>query len=115
MAFFLLLLLDRLAFAPLEFGAEDAEEAVRAVAEKADAGFGSLEVDAVVEFELHRLLTVYGEIDLVGDADDLDADGGFARDNDGADGEQVGTDGGDQHGVDAGHDNRPVGGEVIGG
>jgi hypothetical protein len=36
------------AFAPFEFGAEDAEEAVGAVAEEADAGFGALAVDVVV-------------------------------------------------------------------
>ena len=115
MAFFLLLL-DRLALslAPFEFGAKDAEEAVGAVTEEADAGLGALQVDVIVQFELDCLLAVDGEVDLVGDADDLDTDGGVAWDDDGADGEQVGTDGGDQHGVDAGHDDGAVGGEVVG-
>ncbi len=103
-----------LAFAPLEFGAEDAEEAVGAVAEEADAGFGALAVDAVVEFEFDCFLAVYGEVDLVGDADDLNAYGGVAGHDDRADGKQVGTDGGDQHRVDAGHDDGAVGGEVVG-
>ncbi len=104
----------RLAFAPFEFGAEDAEEAVGAVAEEADAGFGLLAVDAVVEFEFDCFLAVNGEVDFVGDADDLDADGGVAGHDDRADGKQVGADGGDQHGVDAGHDDGAVGGEVVG-
>ena len=84
------------------------------MAEEADAGFGAVAVDAVVELEFDCLLAVDGEVDLVGDADDLDADGGVAGDDDGADGEQVRTDGGDHHGVDAGHDDGAVGGEVVG-
>lgn len=83
------------------------------MAKEADAGFGALAVDQVAELELDCFLAVDGEVDLVGDADDLDADSGVAGDDDRANGEQVGTDGGDQHGVDAGHDNGPVGGEVV--
>jgi len=83
------------------------------VAKEADAGFGALKVDVVVEFELDCLLAVDCEVDLVRDTYDLDADGGVARDDDGANGEQVGTDGGDQHGVDAGHDNGAIRGEVV--
>jgi len=85
------------------------------VAEEADTGFGALKVDVVVEFEFDCFLAVYSEVDLVWDTDDLNADGGVAWDDDGADGEQVGTDGGDQHSVNAGHDNGAVGGEVVGG
>ena len=83
------------------------------MAKEADAGFGALKVDVVVEFELDCLLAVDCEVDLVRDTYDLDADGGVARDDDGANGEQVGTDGGDQHGVDAGHDNGAIRGEVV--
>ncbi len=63
---------------------------------------------------MDRLLAVHGEVDLVGNAYDLDAYGGFARDYDRADGEQVRTDGRDQHSVDAGHDDGAVRGEVVG-
>ena len=104
-----------LAFAPFEFGAEDAEEAVGAAAEETDAGFGALAVDVVAERKRDCLLAVDGEVDFVGNADDVDADGGFAGSDDGADGQQVGTDGSDEHGVDAGHDDGAVGGEVVGG
>src|ERR1700722_12628286 len=85
------------------------------MADEADAGLGALAVDAVVELELDCLLAVDCEVDFVGDADDVDADGRVSGDDDGANGEQVGADGRDQHGVDAGHDDGAVGGEVVGG
>src|SRR5258705_8762867 len=72
-------------------------------------------MDVVFETKRDCLLAVDGEVDFVGNADDVDADGGFARGNDGADGEQVGTDGSDQQGVNAGHDDGAVSGEVVGG
>src|SRR6202020_582964 len=65
-------------------------------------------------FELDGLLAIDGEVDLVGDADDVDADGGVTGGDDGADGEQVGTDGGDEHAVAAGHEDGAVGGGVVG-
>jgi hypothetical protein len=103
------------ALAPLEFGAEDAEEAVGSAAQKANARLRTLTVDVVVKTKGDRLLTVDGEVDLVGNADDMNADGGFAGGDDGSDGQQVGTDGSDEHGVDAGHDDGAIGGEVVGG
>src|SRR5258708_26699223 len=104
-----------LAFAPFEFGAEDAEEAVGAAAQETDACLGALAVDVVAETKRDCLLAVDGEVDFVGNADDVDADGGFAGGDDGANGQQVGTDGSDQQGVNAGHDDGAVGGEVVGG
>jgi hypothetical protein len=103
------------AFAPFELGAEDAEEAVGATAQETDAGLGALTVDVVAETQGDCLLAVDGEVDLIGNADDVDADGGFAGGDDGPDGQQVRTDGSDQQGVDAGHDDGAVGGEVVGG
>ena len=103
-----------LALAPFEFGAEDVEESVGAGAEEADAGLGTVAVDVVAEVEFDGFLAVGGEVDLVGDADDVDADGGLSGDDDGTDGEQVRTDGVDDDGIDRGHDNGPVGGEVVG-
>ena len=84
------------------------------MAEKADRCLGALAMDVVVETKLNCLLSVDGEVDLVGNADDLYADGGVPWDDDGTDGEQVRTDGGDQHRIDAGHDDGAVGREVIG-
>jgi hypothetical protein len=84
------LLFDRgagLAFAPLEFGAEDAEEAVGAAAEKTNACFGALAVDVIAETKGDCYLAVDGEVDLVGNPDDMDANGRFAGGDDGADGE----------------------------
>jgi hypothetical protein len=103
------------ALAPLEFGAEDAEEAVGAVAEEPDAEFRALAVDVVAELQLDCFLAVDGEVDFVGDADDAHVDRGFAWSDDWANGQQMGADGGDQHGVDAGHYDRAVGSEVVGG
>jgi hypothetical protein len=113
--FLLFFCFTALAFSPLQLGAQDAEEAVGPVAEKTDGCLGALAVDVVVEPELYCLLPIYCEVDLVGDAYDLDAYGGVSRDDDGTDGEQVRTDGSDQHGVDTGHDDGAVGGEVVGG
>ena len=113
-ASFLDFIFRRSAFAPFELGAEDAEETVGAAAEETNAGFGALAVDVVVELQGHGFLAVDGEVDLVGNAYDVHADGGFARGDDGADGEQVRTDGCDQHGVDAGHDDGAVGREIVG-
>ena len=59
------------------------------MAEEADTGLGALAMDVVVELELDCFLAVDGEVDLVGDTDDLDANGGVAGDDDGADGEKV--------------------------
>src|SRR5262249_3764120 len=88
----------RLTFAPFEFGAEDPEEAVRAAAKETDAGVGAVAVDVVAEAKRDCDLAVDGEEYLVGDADNVDADGGFAWRNDGANGEQMRADWGDQHG-----------------
>jgi hypothetical protein len=103
------------AFAPLEFGAEDAEEAVGTMAKEADAEFRALAMDVVAELQLDCFLAIDGEVDFVGDADDADIDGGFAWGDDGANGQQMGADGGDQHGVDAGHHDGSVSSEVVGG
>ena len=59
-----------LAFSPLQFGAQDAEEAVGAVAEETDAGLGALAVDVVAEAHLDCFLAVDGEVGLVGDSFD---------------------------------------------
>jgi hypothetical protein len=74
------------AFAPLEFGAEDTEEAVGAVTEEANAEFRAPAVDVVAHLQLDCFLAVDGEIDFVGDADDADVDRGFAWGDDGANG-----------------------------
>ena len=66
------------AFAPFEFGAQDAEEAVGAAAEESNACLGALAVDVVAETTRACRLYVDG-------------------------------------GVDAGHDDGAVGGEVVGG
>src|SRR6266581_5454383 len=104
-----------LAFAPFEFGAEDAEEAVGAAAQETNARFGALAVDVIAETKGDCHLAVDGEVDLVGNTYDVDADGGFAGGDDGPDGQQVRADGGDQQGVDAGHNDGAIGGEVVGG
>ena len=96
----MLALVFLLALAPFELGAEDVEESVGAGAEEADAGLGTVAVDVVAEVEFDRFLPVDGEVDLVGDADDVDADGGLSGDDDGADGEQVRADGVDNYGVE---------------
>ena len=49
-----------LAFAPLEFGAEDVEEAVGVEAEQVDCTAGLATEDAVVEDELDGLLAIDG-------------------------------------------------------
>ena len=79
-----------------------------------DAG-GLAAEDAVVEDELDGLLAIDGEVGLVGD--DVDDYGylGVAGEDDGADGEEVGTDGGEDHGVYGGHEDGTVGGEGVGG
>ena len=74
------------AFAPFEFGAEDAEEAIRAAAQETDACFGALTVDVVSETKRDSFLAIDGEEDFVGNADDVDADGGVAGRDNGADG-----------------------------
>ena len=91
----------------------DGEDAVGAQADEADAVLGAAAGDLVTEEEFDSLLAVYGEVGLVGDALDVDADAGVAWDDDGPQGEQVGADGGDHHGVDAGHDDGAVGGQVV--
>src|ERR1700751_1916180 len=106
---------DELAFAPFEFGAQDAEEAVGAAAEETDACVGALAVDVVAETKGDCHLDVDGEVNLVGNTDYVDADCRFARGDDGTDGQKVRADGVDQQGVDAGHDDGAVGGEVVGG
>jgi len=83
------------------------------VAQETNRCLGALAIDMVVETELHRLLSVYREVDLVGDAYDFDAYGGVSRDDDGTDSEQVGTDGSYQHRIDAGHNDRAIGGQII--
>ncbi len=65
--------------------------------------------------QLDGLLAVDGEVGFVGD--DVDDYGyfGVAGEDDGADGEQVGTDGREDHRVDRGHQDGAVGGERVGG
>ena len=75
---------QKLPFSPFELRAQDAEEAVGAVADEADARFRALAVDVVAYLHGDGDLAVDGEEDLVGDADDADADGGFAWGDDGA-------------------------------
>ena len=104
-----------LALAPFEFGAEDAEEAVGPAAQETDACLGALAVDVVAETNGDCHLAVDGEVDLVGNTYYVDADGGFAGGDDWPDGQQVRADGGDQQGVDAGHNDWAIGGEVVGG
>ena len=82
--------------------------------QESDCCVGALTADVVSQFELDCLLAVYGEVNFVGNAYDFDADSGVAGDDDRADGEQVRTDRGDQHGVDVRHDNGPVGSEIVG-
>ncbi len=71
-------------------------------------------MDVVAEVKFDGLLPVYREVDLVGDAYDVNADSGLSGYDDGADGEQVGTDGVDDDGVDRGHNDGAIGGEVVG-
>ena len=82
--------------------------------QESDCCVGALTADVVSQLELDRLLAVYGEVNFVGNAYDFNADSGVAGDDDRADGEQVRTDRGDQHGVDVRHDNGPVGSEIVG-
>ena len=80
-----------------------------------DAAGGLAAEDAVAEEEFDGFLAVDGEVGLVGDDVDGDGDLGGAGKDDGADGEQVGTDGGEDHGVDCRHEDGAVGGEGVGG
>ena len=79
-----------------------------------DAAFGLAAEDAVVEEKFYGLLTIDGEEGFV--RDDVDDDGNFgvAGKDDGADGEEVGADGGEDHGVDGRHEDGAVGGEGVG-
>jgi len=104
-----------LPLAPLQLGSQHTEQPVGVVAEEADAVLGPLAVDGITLVQFDGLLSVYCEVDLVGNAYDFYAYGRFAGCDDGADREQVGTDGGDHQRVDAGHDDGAVGGEVVGG
>ena len=61
------------------------------MAEKADAELGALAVDVVAELQLDGLLAIDGEVNFVGDADDVNADGGFAGSDDRANRQQVGA------------------------
>src|SRR5258708_4212792 len=70
-------------------------------------------MDVVAETQGDCDLAVDGEKDFVGNAYDVDADGGVAGRDDGTDGQKVGADGSDHQGVDAGHDDGAVGGEVV--
>ena len=84
------------------------------MAEHADAGLGALTVDLVAELELDSFLAVDREVDFVGDTYDVDADLSVAGNDDGANGEQVGADGRDQHGVHVRHHDGAVGRQVVG-
>ena len=83
--------------------------------EEVDLAAGLAAEDAVVEEELDGLLTIDGEEGFVGDDVDDDGDLAVAGEDDGADGEEVGADGGEDHGVDCGHEDGAVGGEGVGG
>jgi hypothetical protein len=103
-----------LAFAPAQLAAEDVEEAVGAGPEEMDAVFGTAAVDLVANVEFHGLLTIDGE-EGVGDAIHVDGDGGVAGNDDRANGQQMGTEGRNDEGVDRGHDDGAACGQIVGG
>ncbi len=80
-----------------------------------DDAVGLAAEDAVVEEKLDGFLAIDSEVGFVGDDVDDDGDLSFAGEDDGADGEEVGADGSEDHGVDGGHEDGAVGGQCVGG
>jgi hypothetical protein len=76
----------KLPFAPFQFRPEDTEQTVRVVTEEPDTVLGSLAVDGVALVKFDGLLAVHRKVDLVGNADNFDADVRLTGHDDRADG-----------------------------